>query len=221
MGERLTGLYLALENILGNHGLCAKLQDESIFVVKNSKNALLQLDDVNKALSKITHERDVLIRDHIEMSDIKSDLLSQKEKMGKAYREKFATMQKELSVAVESREIFKAKQEEMEKKYLDISEEFKKFKHKIKLRFTSTYEKEEKFCKKCQKPFIESDNYNWSCKVHASKICGEIWWCCGKAGKDAIGCIVSKHTSKEEDDPKEEDIGLPSKFCSVTYYLGL
>jgi len=31
---------------------------------------------------------------------------------------------------------------------------------------------------------------------------GEMWWCCGKSGKDAIGCKVAKHFTQEEE---EED----------------
>lgn len=215
MGERLTGLYLALDNIIGNYGLCIKMRTEYDIVSKSFKEALLILDDTKKTLSYILRERDMLMRDHIELSDIKSDLLNQKEKMAKVFKEKFTTMQKELTQAVESRELFKAKQEETEKKYIDISEEFKKFKHKVKIKFTSVHEKEEKFCKNCQKSYFESENYNWSCRVHASKITGDTWWCCGKAGKDAVGCMVSRHMGKEEEDPKEDDFGIPTKFCSV------
>jgi hypothetical protein len=39
---------------------------------------------------------------------------------------------------------------------------------------------------------MESENFNWSCRTHQSEFGGEMWWCCGKIGKDAIGCKFSK-----------------------------
>ena len=43
------------------------------------------------------------------------------------------------------------------------------------------------------------ENFNWSCRVHASDFGGEMWWCCGKNGKDQPGCKFSKHASKEDE----------------------
>jgi hypothetical protein len=45
-----------------------------------------------------------------------------------------------------------------------------------------------KICKRCGKDFDERENYNWSCRTHKSQWSGEMWWCCGKRNKDAIGC---------------------------------
>ena len=65
-------------------------------------------------------------------------------------------------------------------------------------------EHEEKVCIKCRKAFTDIENYNWSCRIHTGVYNTEMyWWCCGRTGKDAIGCKVSKHVAKEED---EEDI---------------
>jgi len=32
-----------------------------------------------------------------------------------------------------------------------------------------------------------------------------MWWCCGKKNKEALGCIISKHFAKEEDEDFEEE----------------
>jgi len=32
-----------------------------------------------------------------------------------------------------------------------------------------------------------------------------MWWCCGKANKEAPGCKYSKHVSKEDEDDVEEN----------------
>ena len=56
---------------------------------------------------------------------------------------------------------------------------FKKRKGKMDLGY--------KTCKNCMLEYLEADNYNWSCKTHYyNNYSGEeeIWWCCGKRGKD-------------------------------------
>jgi chromosome segregation ATPase len=41
-----------------------------------------------------------------------------------------------------------------------------------------------KVCSSCQKEYNEKENFNWSCRTHQSEWGGEMWWCCGKRGKD-------------------------------------
>jgi hypothetical protein len=40
----------------------------------------------------------------------------------------------------------------------------------------------------CGKDYIDQENFNWSCRTHKSDFSGELWWCCGKKIKDALGC---------------------------------
>ena len=61
-----------------------------------------------------------------------------------------------------------------------------------------------KTCKNCSKEYTEKENYNWSCRVHLSEFGGEMWWCCGKRGKDQPGCKFGKHESKE-DEPSSDN----------------
>ena len=58
-----------------------------------------------------------------------------------------------------------------------------------------------KFCVKCSKEFIESENFNWSCHFHQYEYCeiSHIWWCCGKEDSNAKGCKMQKHTTKEDE----------------------
>ena len=39
---------------------------------------------------------------------------------------------------------------------------------------------------------------------------GEMWWCCGKRGRDVPGCKFSKHESKEDED-EDDDHELKEK----------
>ena len=69
----------------------------------------------------------------------------------------------------------------------------------------------QKVCKNCGKDYIEKDNFKWSCRTHRSDYSGEIYWCCGKPGKDTPGCKYSQHESKEEEEDEEADSGNVSK----------
>ena len=56
----------------------------------------------------------------------------------------------------------------------------------------------------CGKDYIDQENFNWSCRTHKSDFSGELWWCCGKKIKDALGCQFGKHEARneaDEDDP--------------------
>jgi hypothetical protein len=66
-------------------------------------------------------------------------------------------------------------------------------------------DKDEKLsCKFCGLDFVESENFNWSCRTHRSEYSGEMWWCCGKLNKEALGCKFQKHILREDLD--EDDI---------------
>lgn len=60
----------------------------------------------------------------------------------------------------------------------------------------------------CTRDFNDKENFNWSCRTHRSEYSGEMWWCCGKTSKEALGCKYSKHKSKEEDDEDEHIEGV-------------
>ena len=63
-------------------------------------------------------------------------------------------------------------------------------KEKSKLRIQKLIQRKGKFdsgfktCKACSKEYNEKENFNWSCRQHQSDYGGEMWWCCGKQGKD-------------------------------------
>lgn len=78
-------------------------------------------------------------------------------------------------------------------------------------------------CRKCQKTYIDSENFNWSCRTHKAEFGGDMWWCCGR-GKDAPGCQVSKHQSKDDDEdnePRDQEENerrmISSIRCSVRF----
>jgi hypothetical protein len=60
-----------------------------------------------------------------------------------------------------------------------------------------------KQCKRCGKDYSEKDNFMWSCRIHSSLWGGDMYWCCGKTHKEANGCRLNKHESKEDDSDDE------------------
>ena len=60
-----------------------------------------------------------------------------------------------------------------------------------------------KTCSRCCQEYDERDNFNWSCRVHASQYSGSMWWCCGKAHASDAGCQQGPHEPLA--DPTDED----------------
>ena len=96
----------------------------------------------------------------------------------------------------------------MEKQFKMVLDE----KDKMKLRIVKLKNRRGKFdqgmksCKNCAKEFHEKENFNWSCRVHrVPEYGGEMWWCCGKIGKEVPGCKFSKHECKEDEDEDDDN----------------
>ena len=58
-------------------------------------------------------------------------------------------------------------------------------------------------CKNCGREYNEKENFKWSCRTHYGSYSGEMWWCCGKFGKDQLGCRYSAHESKDDEEDEE------------------
>ncbi len=78
-----------------------------------------------------------------------------------------------------------------------------------------------KMCQNCKRDFKDSENFNWSCRTHQSQWSGEMWWCCGKSSKDALGCKFQKHFIPKEDD-EDQEIVVQDKLlkCQCCKELG-
>lgn len=47
--------------------------------------------------------------------------------------------------------------------------------------------------------------------MHQSEYSGDMWWCCGKLAKDALGCKFGKHEIKVDEDDADVYMGLTKK----------
>ena len=63
------------------------------------------------------------------------------------------------------------------------------------------------YVNKWGKEFFESENFNWSWRTHTTEY-SIMWWCCGKTNKEAPGCTMSKHESREDE---EDDATIEEK----------
>ena len=74
-----------------------------------------------------------------------------------------------------------------------------------------------KMCKMCAQEYHEKENFNWSCRTHRGVYGGEMWWCCGKRGKDQPGCKFAKHESKDDEDEEDEAGKFKTKGKHLKY----
>ena len=204
IAEKCNGLYKAFNNIIGTHSFFNKLLQEYSFLSQEMTKIIKSFEEISKNYSQVSNEKEMLMTELLDLSEMRSDLRNKKSKLVKDFKEQFSLMQKNVSISLGEKETYKQRYLELDKKYQDLVEEFKKFRQKVKEKYSLIRVNEEKFCKNCQKIYDESDNFNWSCRIHPSNFNGESYWCCGKSGKDALGCLVSRHMNKEETEDNDE-----------------
>ena len=102
--------------------------------------------------------------------------------------------------------------------YVKIKERYKKLRSRRFINNGPTLQT----CLKCGKDYNETENYNWSCRMHQSQYSGEMWWCCGKTNKDANGCKFSKHQPRtdKDDDCMQNPMATQVKRCKCCREIG-
>ncbi|OMJ81394.1 hypothetical protein SteCoe_18124 [Stentor coeruleus] len=198
--DKLANLYSSMDNILGQQSENS-IKDEIIEkLIKYAKNLQEIYESTEKKYLEISMIADDLKYRMEQLVEAKNLLANDQEKVLSKNKEKILNMKEFNNNLTEEREKLKAKLETNEYNYKILSEEFEKLRQRVKqVKFCQAEVEEEKVCKNCKKIYKEEENYNWSCKMHLSQYSG-MWWCCGKKDKNALGCKVYKHESKEEYD---------------------
>jgi DNA repair exonuclease SbcCD ATPase subunit len=217
MVEHCKGIYNAFSNIIGQFGLANKLIYEYKSFSTQTKNLISWTETISKTLSELTNDNKKYREKYLELAESQSDLSTIKEKLLKAFKDKCTALKNDANTAIEERESLRDQLFELDKKYKNITEEFNKYRQKMRTKYSYIAKNEEKLCKNCHKYFYETDNFNWSCKVHMNQLHGDTYWCCGKVGKDSEGCVVSKHLSKDDSENEDlKDYAIPEqKYCLV------
>ena len=205
VGEKLKGMHLAIQSICSRHFLEEKLQGEVLELCQTATHLSGYTSELLTGLHSTQLEKDKLREDLIEQTTYLNEIRAERDKIGVNAKDRILSLKSELDQAREEREKFKTEVGKLEKKYKDLGDEHDKLRQKLKhirLKRKQYGEGEEKLCRKCQKTYMDSENFNWSCRTHKAEFSGEMWWCCGRA-KDAPGCQVSKHQSKDDDEDNE------------------
>lgn len=228
IGERLKGLYSAIQSAVDNHDMEQKFSLEFSQLFLRQKEVALFLEQLVFHLDKVTTEKEKTLEKCGQLIAFRAEMKAERDRIAKIAKEKIQILQGQLQKCEEEKERLTSELSKTEQNFKDLTDEYEKLRLKAKqyrLKRKMYGEEDEKVCKNCQRVFIESENYNWSCRRHQSEYSGEIYWCCGKAGKDTPGCKISRHETKE-DDEEGEDVGkieknLSSIHCSVTLILEL
>ncbi|CAI2385299.1 unnamed protein product [Moneuplotes crassus] len=223
--NQLKNLYKAVNNLSGkgsddeqsSNSKCD--EDKFIFQLKEEKKKTEEIIDEKKVLeytiNDLLEERDGLRIDLKDMAKARMNLLQDHKVYGQRINQEMHELKDKYKKATETLNI---KEEELVTLNLSmkgVTSERDKLKEKIqKLKNKrQRVDINQKMCKKCNKDFLESENYNWSCRTHTSEFT-VMYWCCGKSNKDAPGCTVGKHESRDdEDDPTAEDKEEKHKYA--------
>jgi hypothetical protein len=224
MGEMLRKLYETIANLAGVHSVPAKLTQEFTELAKSAKIVADHSRKVDEGLKNAVIARDTLQADTEFMLGHRNSLMNEKDWIHKTYKQQLSNLQRELQDANDSRSKLADDLSKLEIEHRNLNVEYKLLLKRMRsMKKRAAYSQaEEKHCKNCAKLFIETENYNWSCRNHISTYSGEIWWCCGKTNKDAPGCKVSKHECKDDDadlyeSEKNENGKYRVNICSVLY----
>lgn len=224
MGERLKGLYGATAHLADREALEGKLRTEVEMMAQFLHNFAQEKDQILKQLSETLNERDQLRVEYEEMTRLRQDLKGDKERILAVTRDKIVNLTNEVNSVRDDLEKSRANEAKLEKRYKDLEDEHAKLRQKVKQNRQKRKqfgEADYQICRWCQKEYSESENYNWSCRTHRGEFGDHMYWCCGKTSKDAPGCQVRKHESKEEEDLAEgereelEQMRLASTACPV------
>ncbi|KYF44589.1 putative ankyrin repeat protein [Toxoplasma gondii ARI] len=181
------------------------------------------IDDIQKFSANLQNECAKLTNERTRLLDIKKDLTLQRDRLAaetnrlrRELEETRLQVSKESAQQSEEIENLKKEREEMDKQMKELREDRDKLKQRI-ARFRARrkmFEAQQRTCKNCGKDYEETENYNWSCRTHHSEYGGEMWWCCGKLGKNAPGCRFSKHESKDDDDELDAEEKMEREAAS-------
>nr|CEL73565.1 TPA: hypothetical protein BN1205_079705 [Toxoplasma gondii VEG] len=181
------------------------------------------IDDIQKFSANLQNECAKLANERTRLLDIKKDLTLQRDRLAaetnrlrRELEETRLQVSKESAQQSEEIENLKKEREEMDKQMKELREDRDKLKQRI-ARFRARrkmFEAQQRTCKNCGKDYEETENYNWSCRTHHSEYGGEMWWCCGKLGKNAPGCRFSKHESKDDDDELDAEEKMEREAAS-------
>ena len=223
LGEQFKGLNESFLNLVFKKSSEETLAEEFSLITKNTKELALRFMEQEESVKVISTENANIWNDLKEMQSLNAELRMQIEKLTAKAREKFRYMIDEINSLKQDKVNMGIQNDVNDKMIKGLNDDIDHMKNKLKQlrqrKFADSENSDDKLCQKCKKMYKESENFNWSCKVHVSTCVNDYWWCCGKKGESAIGCQSSKHESRDDEKEilKEEELIGGSTICSVIY----
>ena len=221
VGDKLKGLYFAINNLVGSHYADQKLINEIHTVVDHYKALSEVLTDSQTQVFNLLKQKDEFQSDNEEFSKIYKNLDSKFEQFKKECRLRINDLNQRLKNSFTECHQVKQDYELVSKKHKETLEELRQLKTQLK-KYKKKNEDEKKKCINCNLYFSEESNYNWSCKFHSMQFNREssIYWCCGKQSEFAAGCKSSKHVSREDNEEDEDENQTQVEFCAACRSIG-
>eukprot|EP00921_Rhytidocystis_pertsovi_P004282 GHVQ01007459.1.p1 GENE.GHVQ01007459.1~~GHVQ01007459.1.p1 ORF type:complete len:496 (-),score=98.95 GHVQ01007459.1:762-2249(-) len=204
--EQVRNSQVSSQHLAKIQGLQQRLDFEQEMSEDRLKEVMSYKETLEYELSKIYEDRNQLYESRKEIAAHRDLLAHDKQRHEHEVETAKQKTHMQKIQLFEENEILRKERDRIEKKLKDLGEDRDKLKQRLKKYRArrKMFELEQKTCKNCNKEYLESENFNWSCRTHQSEYGGEIWWCCGKVGREASGCKYSKHECKEDEDELDE-----------------
>lgn len=214
VGESLKGIFESFLDISSTRGFEDKIRLLTNFLYNYAKNLFIneaQNLEVTRLILPYILKTTFSSINH---SAQREKIITEIRKFRTAMLGKINNMVQEISLNKDKSEEFIKSKNLIEKKINEFTEDYNKTKLYLveAVKINEVNEKNiEKICDVCNAMFNEGNNYNWSCKKHASQWNGTMYWCCGKVIQSAVGCIKQKHIARgknEIEEAKNDSISL-------------
>lgn len=207
IGERLKSLYATLGAISANKAAGDLFRTEIARMAGSMQELVDYGGKLEAEIEVLIEQRDDLTTINAQLAGLREDERAEKTKLASIARDKLQQLHTEVVHLSESNTQTAVSLEKHEKKLKEYAEENDRLRQKMKNSRLKRKANEatEQICKVCQKLYLEMENFNWSCRTHYGEFSGEMWWCCGKPGREALGCRLARHVSKEDEDLEPQD----------------
>lgn len=222
MGERLKSLYASLDEISVNKAAGDLYRTEICRMAEVALEWAGYVENLEAEIEVLTRQRDQMQTTNIKLAGLREDDRAEKTKLAAVAKDRLQQLQAEVVHLSESKALTAVSLEKHEKKLKEFADENDRLRQKMKnsrLKRKAN-ESTEEICRVCQKLYSEMENFNWSCRTHYGEFSGEMWWCCGKPGREALGCRLARHLSKEDEDMEPQDSVPSDLLCASCKGLG-
>jgi hypothetical protein len=219
LADRVQGLYKAQSYLPLHYHMAHYLEMHRKDLASWEQELKTELKDATEANAEQYLLNDELKYHLAEMLQAKLETNEERDKMLNRTKMKVLVQERNLQQLTEERDKLRKELQQVQKQHDTLNTEYDRLRNKVRHFRQTRSTPQDKVCKNCQKIFNENDNFNWSCTTHSSDFSGELWWCCGRTSKDAVGCQKSKHLCKDEELEEEEESAKLNKGqmakCSV------